>query len=183
MATEHPILDKRGLGVIHVAAKKKSRFAMDGVLIDGKGLTATDGKSLVHVTHVGFPLEGVEPFVLGLEDAKELNKSVGVGKKARPFKFDVNSGTALRGGESRTFEEVPGTFPPWEDVIPDDRDSTNDIGIRASRLVNVLKAAIAFGGKDVKLRMSVKNDSSAIVFTSLGPDGRKFTGVLMPEPL
>lgn len=186
-ATQDIVLDRVSLSVFHAAHREVTRYAMNGVLVDEKGFTATNGKVLCHVTHNGAVGAGVAPFVIPLATVKDLNRAIGAGKKAKPFVLELGplpaEGKATRTGETRDIRPVDGFFPPYEDVLPTDRDSRDDVGLNAQLMIDLLKAAQAFAGtKDVVLRMNVKDAKAGVIFKATS-GGREFTGIQMPVDL
>lgn len=129
-------LDRIALSVRHAAHPERTRYAMNGVLVEQKGIVATDGKILAHVTHAATPSGQVPDAVLTLDTVKATLKamlSTGHAVLNGELTACIPGAPAVEAKGRRkakaavpdkvtkiTLETVPGVFPPWEDVTKAD---------------------------------------------------------------
>lgn len=131
-------LDRIALSVRHAAHADKTRYAMNGVLVEQKGTVATDGRILAHVTHV------IDPgptgcHVLSEETVKGtlkamLSKGHAVLNVLNELLTAYIPGTPAVEAKGRRKAKptvadkiikvplvtVSGVFPPWEDILKTD---------------------------------------------------------------
>src|SRR5690606_5861242 len=85
-------------------------------------------------------------------------KLLGRGKGERPFTLNGDGLTATRGEERLLLAEAPGTFPPWEHVIPTD-EPTLTLGLDLARLANLVKVAADFGCTTCRVEIRATDES------------------------
>jgi len=175
-------LNRQTLSVLACAHPDATRYAMNGVHIDGAGLTATDGKCLAHVTH-GEPVELAPDTTYASASIKALAKTLG-----RNGEATLQDGVATHGTSTHALAQLAGIFPPYSEVMP--LGERTEVGIDLAVLERVVRAARAFFGPRRKgdgpnvMRLAFDADKPADCAITLkasdAATGRTFTGLVMP---
>jgi len=152
-------LDRGSLSAIYCGAKEKMRYALNSLRITNRECIATDGRRLIVVKHPEQGTDGedavdfiprnvyredVEVALKGLsrkqrdpDYAKEVHVAVRESNENGSVHVSVPVGVAQRA--SIQLNDVEGTFPEWEDVVPRSDDFTVGVCINGSYLKDILK--------------------------------------------
>ena len=166
------LLNRANLAVVEAATKQESRYALNGILCDVDGTTATDGYMLCHVSPppgsvaANFPTwpgaerptEPIRRFVLPSDSAREIAKALPKKSTIPILKTamvcadtNVNGKAAIAVTDleaRRVFQpdKVDGQFPNWQAVIPKhnaESPATLTIALDGDLLERVIKVARA----------------------------------------
>lgn len=129
---------------------ERTRYAMDGVHVNGKDVAATDGKQLMLVV-MDEEIPG-EPFTAAAAEIRKAQKvRVGRGKRRPP----VDLASVVR---------LNGVFPPYQHVIPENRGHELELAADVSPLLDMLRMLPAVGCR-------VDVDERGITLTCREPGG------------
>lgn len=164
-------------------SKEQTRHYINGVLVQGNLLVATDGHRLAVIKSQHWELEGeqAEDFILPRNVIEQVLKTK-LAKRARGcFIIDTTAKTitVLEDNEpvaTYNYEPVDGTFPDWNRVIPDAHNY--EIGAPASFNPSLLSAFEAFGPS---ITVFLNKDVKSPAFIRGGVmDAFEAVGVVMP---
>lgn len=198
------LIPRKILALHDIAAKGKTRYAMDGVRISTEAngrirAEATDGKMLLRASFAAEPNEdGSAPYaqlpVIVPRDlckihAKPLKKGPCQGQRREclalsPEGPSVVSHDATGARSTMAFSPVEGHFPPTDDVVPEPLGGEGvTIGLDAELLYRLATALHACQGDDrgavVRLEIREPTDAIRVTFRVVG-SSVDAVGVLMP---
>ena len=197
------VLNKLNLEIGAIMAGRNSAYATSGIFLGEDNSVSTDGRILCIVDYpdtdpetmpVGEAEEfqGKENIILQAEEAKTISKQI---NRLRPFavirrtkETEIEANT-FNGSLSRSYiNTLEGSFPKYQDVIPNDNKTKYRVNLGPEYLEKIAKAAKKAGALSVEFNFQafeVKNSigecNDAIKFRfKYEHGGQPVTGVLMP---
>ena len=166
------------------AHKEKTRYAMNAVRVFSTGnactVEATNGKQLIRVTDASLDSDArdADSLTVPAELAKQSLRGFPRGKRSQHIEVS-RVGEVIStesSGQSLTYRETLGVFPPTDDVWPESPEGLV-IGLGVPVLEVLIKALKAAKLDVVKL--TIKDAEAGVHFVSSGGDV-KLEGILMP---